>query len=75
MYDVITNLYHLIVLLQIETENVPDRSNNISVFIGLQNMMDRYGTDQKAIGHNGNIVLYSFYLCKSPSVFTPFRYF
>ena len=40
-----------------ETENVSDRSNNISVSIGLQNVMDRYGTDQKAIRHNGNIVL------------------
>ena len=40
-----------------ETENVSDRSNNISVSIGLQNVMDRYGTDQKAIRYNGNIVL------------------
>ena len=40
-----------------ETENMLDRSNNISVFIGLQNVMDRYGTDQKAIRYNGNIVL------------------
>ena len=39
-----------------ETENVSDRSNNISVSIGLQNVMDRYGTDQKAIRYNGNIV-------------------
>ena len=36
-----------------ETENVSDRSN-ISVSIGLQNVMDRYGTDQKAIRYNGN---------------------
>ena len=57
MYDVINNLYHLIVSLQMETENVSDRSNNISVSIGLQNVMDRYGTDQKAIRYNGNIVL------------------
>ena len=40
-----------------ETENVSDRSNNISVSTGLQNVMDRYGTDQKAIRYNGNIVL------------------
>ena len=40
-----------------ETENVSDRSNNISVSIALQNVMDRYGTDQKAIRYNGNIVL------------------
>ena len=40
-----------------EIENVSDRSNNISVSIGLQNVMDRYGTDQKAIRYNGNIVL------------------
>ena len=40
-----------------ETENVTDRSNNISVSIGLQNVMHRYGTDQKAIQHNGNMVL------------------
>ena len=39
-----------------ETENVSDRSNNISVSIGLQNVMDRYGTDQKAIRYDGNIV-------------------
>ena len=32
-----------------ETENVSDRSNNIFVSIGLRNVMDRYGTDQKAI--------------------------
>ena len=56
MYDVINNLYHLIVLLQMETGNVPDRSNNISVSTGLQNVLDRYGTDQKAIRYNGNIV-------------------
>ena len=56
MYDVINNLYHLIGSLQMETGNVPDRSNNISVPIGLQNVMDRYGTDQKAIRYNGNIV-------------------
>ena len=47
MYDVINNLYHLIVSLQMETGNVPDRSNNISVSIVLQNVMDRHGTDQK----------------------------
>ena len=58
MYDVINNLYHLIVSLQMETGNVPDRSKNISLFIGLQNVMDRYGTDQKAIRYNGNIALY-----------------
>ena len=45
-----------------ETGNVPDRSNNISVSIGLQNVMDRYGTDQNAIRYNGNIVLVSIYL-------------
>ena len=55
MYDVINNLYHLIALLQMETGNVPDRSN-ISVSTGLQNVTDRYGTDQKAIRYNGNIV-------------------
>ena len=38
-----------------ETENLSDRSNNISVSTGLQNVMDRYGTDQKAIQYNGNI--------------------
>ena len=56
MYDVINNLYHLIVLLQMETGNVPDRSSNISVSIGLQNVTDRYGTDQKAIRYKGNII-------------------
>ena len=39
-----------------ETENVSDRSN-ISDSIVLQNVMDRYGTGQKAIRYNGNIVL------------------
>ena len=53
----LSNLYYLIVSLQMETEIVSDRSNNISVSIGLQNVMDRYGTDQKAIRYNGNIVL------------------
>ena len=42
-----------------ETENVLDRPNDISVYIGLQNVMDRYGTDQKAIRYNRNIVLIS----------------
>ena len=32
MYDVINSLDHLIVPLQMETGNVPDRANNISVF-------------------------------------------
>ena len=57
MYDVINNLCHLIVSLQMETENVSDRSINISISIGLQNVMDRYRTDQKAIRYNGNIVI------------------
>ena len=48
MYDVINNLYHLIASLQMETENVSDQSNSISVSSGLQNVMDRYGTDQKS---------------------------
>ena len=61
MYDVINNLYHLIVSFQMETRNVTDRSNNISVSIGLQNVMNRYGTDQKAIRCNGNIVLLTGY--------------
>ena len=39
-----------------DTGNVLDRPN-ISVSIGLQNVMDRYGTDQKAIRYNGQIVL------------------
>ena len=70
MYDVINNLYHLIVLLQMETGNVPDQSNNISDSIGLQNVMACCGTDQKAIRYNGNIVKYKlqttcFYLILS----------
>ena len=40
-----------------ETENVSDRPDNISVSLGLRNVIDRYGTDQKAIRYNGNIVL------------------
>ena len=39
-----------------ETENVTDRSNNISGSTGLQNVVDRYGTDQKAIRYNENVV-------------------
>ena len=35
---------------------MPDRSNNISVSTELQNVMGRYGMDQKAIRYNGNIV-------------------
>ena len=57
MYDVIHNLCHLIVSLQMQTGDGLDRSNNILVSVLLQNMMDRYGTDQKAIQYNGNIVL------------------
>ena len=56
IYDVINNLYHLILSLQMETGNVPGRSNNIFVSIVLQNVMDRYGTDQNAIQYNGNVV-------------------
>ena len=63
MYDVISNLYHLTVSLQMETGNVSDRSNNISVSIWLQNVTDRYGTDQKAIRYNENIVL--MYICRN----------
>ena len=39
-----------------ETENFLDRSNKISVSIGLQNVMDCYGMDQRAIRYNRNIV-------------------
>ena len=46
MYDVINNLYYLIVSLQMGTGKVRDRHNRISVSIGLQNVIDRYGTDQ-----------------------------
>ena len=53
----LSNLCYLIVSFQMETENVSDRSNNISVSIGLQNVMNSYGTDQKAILYNGNTVL------------------
>ena len=60
----LSNLYYLIVSLQLETENLSDRSNNISVSTGLQNVMDRYGSDQKEIRYNGNIVLV---LCKDRS--------
>ena len=49
IYDEINNLYHLILSLQMETQNVRGRSNNIFVFIVLQNVIDRYRTDQKAI--------------------------
>ena len=56
MHEVINNLYHFILSLQMETGNVPDRANNISVSSGQQNMMDRCGTDQKATRYDGNIV-------------------
>ena len=39
-----------------KTKNVSDRSNNISFSTGLQNVMDRYGKDQKAIRYNENII-------------------
>ena len=39
-----------------KTRNVSDRSNNISVSIGQQNVMDRYETGQKTIRYNGKIV-------------------
>ena len=57
MCDVINNLYYLIISLEMETGNLSDRSNDISVSIRLQIVMDRYGTDQKAIRYNGNMVL------------------
>ena len=41
-----------------KAENVSDRFQQQFVSIGLQNVMDRYGTDQKAIRYNGNIVLF-----------------
>lgn len=41
-----------------EKGNVPDRSKNISVSIRLQNVIDRFGTDQKALRYNGNSVIY-----------------
>ena len=63
MYDV-GNFYYLIVSLQMEIENVSNRSNNISVSAGVQNMMHRYGTDQKAIRYNGNIVYVSIVFLK-----------
>ena len=61
MSDIINNLYDLIVLLQMETGNVPDLSNNISVLIGLQlhNVIYRQGSDEIEIQYNGNIVLSS----------------
>ena len=67
----VSNLYYLIVSLKMETENVSDRSNNISVSIELQNVMNRYGTDQKAILYNGNTVLvYHFTAPLTPLVRT-----
>ena len=61
MSDIINNLYDLIVLLQMETGNMPDLSNNISVLIGLQlhNVIYRQGSDEIEIQYNGNIVLSS----------------
>ena len=56
-----------------KTRKVPDRSRNISVSIGLQNVMDSYRTDQKAIQYNGNIVkqlLVETYTTVSVSYFT-----
>ena len=48
--------------LQMETENVPDQSN-ISVSIGLQNVMDHYRTDKKVIRYSENIVLVQCHSC------------
>ena len=38
-----------------ETENVPDWSDNISISIGSQYVVDRYVRNQKAIRYDGNI--------------------
>ena len=61
MSDIINSLYDLIVLLQMETGNVPDLFNNISVLIGLQlhNVIYCQGSDEIEIQYNGNIVLSS----------------
>ena len=40
-YSAINNLYH--VSFKMEIVNVPDRSENISVFTGLRSLMLRYG--------------------------------
>ena len=56
MSDVINNLYNLIASFQMEAGNVMDGSNNISVSIGLHDVIERHGSDQKAIRYNGNIV-------------------
>ena len=56
LYYVMKKYNHLIVLLQMETGNVPDRSGNISVSIGPQYVIDGYRMDQKAIRYDENIV-------------------
>ena len=42
------------VSLQMETGNIPRRSENISVSSGLQYKMDCCGTDHKPIRYDGN---------------------
>ena len=49
-----------------ETENVPNQSENISVSNVLQYVIDRCGTDEKAIRHDGNIVLHACFLVHEP---------
>ena len=46
-----------------ETGNVPDRYDNISVCIGPQYLMNRYGKDQKAIRYDEKILqVFSFFI-------------
>ena len=71
MYDAINNLYHLIVSLQMERRNMPDRPNIVSASVGLQNLMDRYGTDQNAIRYNGNIASYALVSLSDYDAFSP----
>ena len=44
-----------------ETEKVSDLSKNISVFNGLQYVMDYCGKDQRAIRHNGSSINVAFH--------------
>ena len=53
MYDVINNLYYLIILLQIKDRKCARSIQQHFVSIGLQNVMDRYQMDKKAIQYNG----------------------
>ena len=49
-----------------EIENVPNQSESVSVSNEMQYVMNRCGTDEKAIRHDGNIALHACFLVPEP---------